>query len=127
MPKSIEPDDSPSMSDAELEFADDLNDGTTWAEACLDHPAFKHICICHAVHDICTHKSYSIPDLLHMNDLAEAEHRPEEWRLGQYIVNRTSELFPDFVDRLNRNLDCYSENNLIDAYLHELLDKLKER
>lgn len=160
--KSIEPDDTPSMSDAELGFADDLDDGTTWAEACLDHPAFKHICICHAVHDICTHKSYSIPDLLHMNDfwcevkithqhiveqdscrwqwwencsfdefrdkfLAEAEHRPKEWRLGQYIVNRTSELFPDFVDRLNRNLDCYSEDNRIDAYLHELLDKLKER
>lgn len=68
LPKSIEPDDSPSMSDAELEFADDLDDGTTWAEGWLDHPAFKHICICHAMHDICTHKSYSIPDLLRMND-----------------------------------------------------------
>ena len=59
--------------------------------------------------------------------LTEAEHRSEEWRLGQYIVNRTSELFPDFVGRLNRNLDCYSEDDRIDAYLHELLDKLKER
>lgn len=160
--KSIEPDDTPSMSDAELEFTDDLNDGTTWAEACLDHPAFKHICICHAVHDICTHKSYSISDLLRMNDfwcevkimhqhiveqdgcrwqwwkhcsfeefrdkfLTEAEYRPEEWRLGQYIVNRTSELFPDFVGRLSRKLDCYSEDDQIDAYFRELFKKIKER
>ena len=66
--KSIELDDPPSMSDAELEFADDFDDGITWAEGWLNHPAFKHICICHAVHDICTHKSYSIPDLLRMND-----------------------------------------------------------
>lgn len=160
--KSIDSEDTPSMSDAELEFADDLDDGTTWAEGCLDHPAFKHICICHAVHDICTHKSYSIPDLLHMDDfgcevkvthqhiveqdgrrwkwwencsfdefrdkfLAEAKHRPEEWRLGQYIVNRTSELFPDLVGRLHRNReDCYSEDNRIDAYLRELFDKVKE-
>ena len=66
--KSIELDDPPSMSDAELEFADDFDDGITWAEGWLNHPAFKHICICHAVHDICTHKSYSLPDLLRMND-----------------------------------------------------------
>ena len=66
--ESIDPDNDPSMSDAELGFADDSDDGTTWAEGWLDHPAFKHICICHAVHDICTHKSYSIPDLLRMND-----------------------------------------------------------
>ena len=65
---SIDAANDPSMSDAELGFADDFDDGTTWAEGWLDHPAFKHICICHAVHDICTHKSYSIPDLLRMND-----------------------------------------------------------
>lgn len=157
---SIDPDDTPSMSDVQLGFANDLDDGTTWAEGWLDHPAFKHICICHAVHDICTHKSYSIPDLLRMNDfwcevkishqhiveqdgsrwewwnscsfeefrnklLSEAAHRPEEYRLGQYIVNRTSELFPDVVGRLKN--DCFGDDQQIDAYLHELLDKLKER
>ena len=157
--KSIEPDDNPSMSDAELGFADDFDDGSTWAEGWLDHPAFKHICICHAVHDICTHKSYSIPDLLRMNDfwcevkithqhiveqdgsrrewwnscsfeefrkklLLEAEHRPEEWRLGQYVVNRTSELFPDMVGKLKN--DCFGNNQQINAYLHELFNKLKE-
>lgn len=158
--KSIELDDTPSMSDAQLGFANDLDDGTTWAEGWLDHPAFKHICICHAVHDICTHKCYSIPDLLRMNDfwcevkishqhiveqdgsrwewwnscsfeefrnklLSEAAHRPEEYRLGQYIVNRTSELFPDVVGRLKN--DCFGDDQQIDAYLHELLGKLKAR
>ena len=28
----------------------------------------EHIVVCHAVHDICTHKPYSIPDLLRLND-----------------------------------------------------------
>ena len=44
-----------------------LDDGTTWAEAWLRHPKLDHLVICHAVHDICTHKNYSIPDLLRMN------------------------------------------------------------
>ena len=26
------------------------------------------VVVCHAVHDICTHKPYSIPDLLRLND-----------------------------------------------------------
>ena len=49
-------------------FKDCLNDGMTWAEGCLCRPEMNHICICHAVHDLCTHKEYSIPDLLRMND-----------------------------------------------------------
>lgn len=43
---------------------DSLDDGTTWAEGCLVLPQFEDIIICHAVHDLCTHKNYSIPDLL---------------------------------------------------------------
>ena len=43
---------------------DSLDDGTTWAEGCLVLPQFEDIIVCHAVHDICTHKNYSIPDLL---------------------------------------------------------------
>ncbi len=157
--ESVDLGNDTSMSDAQLGFADDLDDGTTWAEGRLDHPAFKHICICHAVHDICTHKSYSIPDLLRMNDfwcevkvthqhivdqsgsrwrwwknssfeefrkklLSDAECRPEEWRLGQYIVNRTSELFPDVVGRLKN--DCFGDNQQIEGYLHELFNMLKK-
>ena len=49
------------------EITNDLDDGTTWAEAWLRHPKLDHLVICHAVHDICTHKNYSIPDLLRMN------------------------------------------------------------
>lgn len=41
-----------------------LDDGSSWAEGCLDVPQFKGICVCYAVHDICTHKNYSVPDLL---------------------------------------------------------------
>lgn len=66
--KSIEPADTPAMTDEAFGFDNILDDGTTWAEACLCHPAFEHICICHAVHDLCTHKKYSVPDLLRMND-----------------------------------------------------------
>ena len=41
-----------------------LDDGCTWAEGCLDVPQFKGIGVCYAVHDLCTHKNYSVPDLL---------------------------------------------------------------
>ena len=43
-----------------------LDDGTTWAEGCLDLPQFKDIVVCYAVHDLCTHKNYSVPDLLRL-------------------------------------------------------------
>ena len=36
----------------------------SWAEGCLDVPQFKGIGVCFAVHDLCTHKNYSVPDLL---------------------------------------------------------------
>ena len=49
------------------DIINDLDDGSTWAEAWLRHPKLNHLVICHAVHDICTHKNYSIPDLLRMN------------------------------------------------------------
>ena len=49
------------------DIKNDLDDGRTWAEGWLRHPKLDHLVICHAVHDICTHKDYSIPDLLRMN------------------------------------------------------------
>lgn len=51
----------------ETEIKNDMDDGTTWAESWLRHPKLNHLIVCHAVHDICTHKNYSIPDLLRMN------------------------------------------------------------
>lgn len=43
---------------------DCLDDGSSWAEGCLDVPQFDGIGVCYAVHDLCTHKNYSVPDLL---------------------------------------------------------------
>lgn len=43
---------------------DNLDDGTSWAEGCLVLPQFEDIIVCFAVHDLCTHKNYSVPDLL---------------------------------------------------------------
>ena len=51
----------------DTEIKNDIDDGTTWAEVWLRHPKLDHLIVCHAVHDICTHKNYSIPDLLRMN------------------------------------------------------------
>ena len=43
-----------------------MDDGSrwSWAEGCLDVPQFTGIGVCFAVHDLCTHKNYSVPDLL---------------------------------------------------------------
>lgn len=54
--------------DEPLEYVDLLDDGVTWAEGHLRRPELRQIVVCHAVHDICTHKPYSIPDLLRLND-----------------------------------------------------------
>ena len=51
----------------DTEIKNGMDDGTTWAEAWLRHPKLNHLIVCHAIHDICTHKDYSIPDLLRMN------------------------------------------------------------
>ena len=56
------------MTDEQLQCVDVWDDGVTWAEGHLRRPELKHIIVCHAVHDICTHKPYSIPDLLRLND-----------------------------------------------------------
>ena len=54
------------MDNEQLGFVNVLDDGSTWAEGWLTRPCFKNICICHAVHGICTHQHFSIPDLLRM-------------------------------------------------------------
>ncbi|MDE7102301.1 MAG: hypothetical protein K2O37_05850 [Bacteroidales bacterium] len=68
--KSIKLDDAPDMSNEELGFRDNLNDGDDWGRDTFlgGYSAFNHICICHAIHAICSHQPYSIPDLLRMND-----------------------------------------------------------
>ena len=49
---------------------DRLDDGSSWAEGCLDIPQFSGIDVCYAVHDLCTHKNYSVPDLLHIRSFS---------------------------------------------------------
>ena len=49
---------------------DRLDDGSSWAEGSLDIPQFKGISVCFAVHDLCTHKNYSVPDLLRIRSFS---------------------------------------------------------
>ena len=56
------------MSSEELGLTDEHNNGTSWYND--DQPAadkLKHLCICHAIHDLSVNKPYSIPDILRMN------------------------------------------------------------
>ena len=56
------------MSSEELGLIDENNDETSWYKA--DQPAadkLKHLCVCHAIHDLSVDKPYSIPDILRMN------------------------------------------------------------
>ena len=46
-----------------------LDNGRNWSEGYLRHPKLSDIVICHAAHDVCNHKSYSIPDLLRMTSI----------------------------------------------------------
>lgn len=47
-----------------------LDDGQSWLEVPFDkwEAAFKDTVICYAIHDLTSHKAYSIPDLLRLND-----------------------------------------------------------
>jgi hypothetical protein len=59
----------PDMNKEELRAVDNLNDDSTWYRPY--QPAaekLKHLCICHAIHDLSMSKPYSIPDILRMND-----------------------------------------------------------
>lgn len=57
----------------EVEYSDNginyYDDGTSWMDAPFwNWHEFNDIIICHAVHDLTNHKSFSIPDLLRLND-----------------------------------------------------------
>ncbi|MBR0245647.1 MAG: hypothetical protein IJQ61_04180 [Bacteroidales bacterium] len=58
---------SPTMSD-KLNCENSLDDGTSWAEGALRNPKLEHITVCYALHALCTHMNFSIPDILRMND-----------------------------------------------------------
>lgn len=59
---------SPTMSDKELNCENTLDDGLSWAEGPLRNSKLKHITICYALHALCTHMNFSIPDTLRMDN-----------------------------------------------------------
>ena len=61
-------DDAAGKSDKELGMVNELDDGDTWAEGWLRNPKLDHIVMCHAIHDLATHRAFSVPDVLRLND-----------------------------------------------------------
>ena len=59
---------TPNMSDKDLDCYDHWDDGVSWNEGQLNRKELEHICICYAIHVICVHNEYSLPDLLRLND-----------------------------------------------------------
>lgn len=53
--------------DPDHAFTHSMEDGQSWAEGALCHPALNHICICYPIHDLVTHLPFSISDLLRIN------------------------------------------------------------
>lgn len=46
-----------------------LDDGMTWADGYLLGEPFQHLCISYALHALCCHLPYSIPDVLRMDNI----------------------------------------------------------
>lgn len=64
-----------------------LDDGESWNEPpFIRYPEFNDIIICYAVHDLTSHKYYSIPDLLRLNDFWS-----EVTFVAQSITNQSGE------------------------------------
>ena len=63
-------DKTPSATDKELECANIMDDVDSWAEGPLRYPKLAHIKICYALHALCTHMNWSIPDVLRINDFS---------------------------------------------------------
>lgn len=76
------------MTDEQLVCVDFLDDGVTWAEGHLHRPELEHLVVCHAVHDICTHKPYSIPDLLRLNEFWVEDHL-----ICQHIIDQNGKRY----------------------------------
>lgn len=43
-------------------------DGKTWADGYLLSEPFQHLCICYALHALCCHLPYAIPDVIRMDN-----------------------------------------------------------
>lgn len=61
-------DNNAEMTDKAIGCSDEMNDGTTWAEGHLCIPQLNHICICYAIHSMCTHHCYAMADVIRINN-----------------------------------------------------------
>ena len=57
-------DGSQSTTNIRTELSNNLDDGYSWAEGPLQHSKLSQITICYALHALCTHMNWSIPDIL---------------------------------------------------------------
>ena len=71
---SYNPRHTPEVTDEELDIRNPLDDGTSWAESVLCIPQLESVCICYPLHDLFSHKPYSVPDILRMNDFWTEAH-----------------------------------------------------
>lgn len=61
--------------EAKKDLTNFLDDGKTWAEGrYMTKPEFGDICFCYLMHAVCTHFCYSLPDVMHMDNLVIRVH-----------------------------------------------------
>ena len=93
---SYNPRHTPEVTDEELDIRNPLDDGTSWAEGVLWIPQLESVCICYPLHDLFSHKPYSVPDILRMNDFwVEAHLR------CQHIVSQDGTRYCPYADGLS--------------------------
>lgn len=81
----------PEMTDEQLGFDTALSDEILdWKGGHLYTPQLEHINVCYAIHGLCTHQSYSIPDMLRLNEYwaeCRMERQKDFFFLPEYNVS----------------------------------------
>lgn len=65
----FEKEHTPDMTNEQLGLEDILDDGVSWAEGIFSLKDFSNICICHAAKQLVIDFSFSVPDLLRVNNV----------------------------------------------------------
>lgn len=61
--------------EAKKDLSNFLDDGKSWSEGrYMTKPEFDNICFCYLMHAVCTHFSYSLPDVMHMDNFVIRVH-----------------------------------------------------
>lgn len=111
---------TPFMTDEELGCSNDLDDGTSWAEAWLYIPPLRHINICYALHALVTHMNWSIPDALRINDYKievtfTVQQYSDQARNRRWWWSRCS--FPSFKEILLKEAESREEGLPPESFL----------